>query len=524
MTINAIEPVAATPLRADATGASAPSPRVSERQRTYSPASRLASMPSLLRAPVAGIATLLPAPGSVPARASSSQYAGFLASKVHEGADHGFEPTFMPESAFDFQRAMIDYAVRNGRAALFEDCGLGKTLQLLSWAQNVVEHTNRPVLILTPLAVSGQTLREAEKFGIEAARSSDGSVPAKIVVTNYERLGAFSPADFVGVVCDESSILKSFDGARKSQITDFMRKVPYRLLTTATAAPNDYIELGTSSEALGYLGFMDMLNRFFKNDLNNSATRRHYGEAPKWRFKGHAELPFWRWVCSWARALRKPSDLGFDDGAFILPPLVERTHVVKSNTMAEGMLFSFPATTLPEQREEKKRTVRERCEKVAELVDGDDCALVWCQLDAEADMLEKIIPGAMQVAGKHSDAEKERRFLDFIDGGIRVLVTKPKIGALGLNFQHCAHVVDFPSHSYEQRYQGIRRCWRFGQKRPVVVDTVMTEGEAKVLENVQRKAEAAERMFGNLVAEMNNATSVGRRAAPTHSIEVLSWL
>lgn len=269
---------------------------------------------------------------------------------------------------------------------------------------------------------------------------------------------------------------------------------------------------------------MDMLNRFFKNDLNNSATRRHYGEAPKWRFKGHAELPFWRWVCSWARAIRKPSDLGFEDGGFVLPPLIERSHLVVSESIAPGMLFQLPSATLPEQREEKKRTVKERCEKVAELVAHDQPALVWCHFDAEADMLERIIPGAKQVAGKHSDDEKERRFLSFIDGSIRVLVTKPKIGALGLNFQHCAHVVDFPSHSYEQRYQGIRRCWRFGQTRPVVVDTVHTEGEARVMENLQRKAAAADRMFGNLVAEMNDAFNIGRRSAPTKPVEVPSWL
>ena len=249
-------------------------------------------------------------------------YADFVASKSHEGADHGFSPTFMPSNLFDFQKAMVEYAVRKGRSALFEDCGMGKTAQLLTWAQNVIEHTNRPVLVLSPLAVAAQTLREAGKFGIEACRSSDGTLPGKLVITNYERLVHFSPSDFAGVVCDESSILKSFDGARKAEITAFMRKVPYRLLATATAAPNDYIELGTSSEALGHLGYMDMLNRFFKNDLNNSATRRHYGEAPKWRFRGHAEQPFWRWVCSWARALRKPSDLGFDDGRFVLPPLI----------------------------------------------------------------------------------------------------------------------------------------------------------------------------------------------------------
>lgn len=453
-----------------------------------------------------------------------SDYQRFVQSKLHEGADHGFAPTFMPSQAFDFQRAMIEYAVRKGRAALFEDCGLGKTLQFLTWAQNVVENTNRPVLVLTPLAVSGQTIREAEKFDIEAVRSADGSIPRKLVVTNYERLAAFNPADFAGVVCDESSILKSFDGARRAEITDFMRKVPYRLLATATAAPNDYIELGTSSEALGYMGHMDMLNRFFKNDQNNSATRRHYGEAPTWRFKGHAELPFWRWVCSWSRAMRKPSDLGFPDGDFILPPLIERSHLVTAEQLAPGMLFALPAASLPEQREEKKRTVKERCEKVAELVAHGEPALVWCQLNEEADMLERIIPGAVQVAGKHSDDVKEGRFMDFIDGGIRVLVTKPKIGALGLNFQHCAHVVDFPSHSFEQRYQGIRRCWRFGQKRPVRVDTVHTEGEARVMENQRRKAEAAERMFGNLVAEMNNAIHIAARRAPAKQMEIPAWL
>lgn len=451
-------------------------------------------------------------------------YADFLKGKTHEGADQGFEPTFLPDQLIDFQRAMVEYSVRKGRAALFEDCGLGKTVQFLTWAQNVVEHTNKPVLILSPLAVAAQTVREADKFGIQASRSSDGVMTGKIIVTNYERIKAFDPADFAGVVCDESSILKNFDGTRKSEITDFMRKIPYRLLATATAAPNDYIELGTSSEALGYMGYMDMLNRFFKNDMNNSATRRHYGEAPKWRFKGHAELPFWRWVCSWSRAIRKPSDIGFDDGDFILPPLIEHAHLVKASTLADGMLFALPAATLPEQREEKKRTIRERCEKVAELVSHDQPALVWCQLDAEADMLEKIISGATQVAGKHKDEEKERRFLGFADGTHRVLVTKAKIGALGLNFQHCAHVVDFPSHSYEQRYQGIRRCWRFGQKRPVVVDTVHTEGEARVMENQQRKSESADKMFGNLVAEMNNAIGIERKAAASLKMEIPQWL
>jgi len=453
-----------------------------------------------------------------------SNYHDFLLAKMHEGASSGFAPRFMPVQLFDFQQAMVGYAVEKGRAALFEDCGLGKTVQFLTWAQNVVEHTNRPVLVIAPFAVAAQIVREAAKFGIEASRSSDGTVTGKIVVTNYERLPAFNPADFAGVVCDESSILKSFDGARRAEITDFMRKVPYRLLATATAAPNDYIELGTSSEALGYMGHMDMLNRFFRNDQNNSATRRMYGEAPKWRFKGHAETPFWRWVCSWARAMRKPSDLGFDDGRFVLPPLTEKQHLVEVDSLPNGMLFNLPAATLPEQREEKKRTIKVRCERAAELASHDRPAIVWCQFNEEADLLEKMIPGAKQVSGSQADDVKEGRLMGFVDGDFRVLVTKARIAALGLNFQHCAHVVDFPSHSYEQYYQGVRRCWRFGQSQSVVVDTVLTEGERKIIENRQRKAEASRAMFDNLISEMNNAIAVDTSRAFDKAMEVPAWV
>jgi hypothetical protein len=451
-------------------------------------------------------------------------YESFLREKTQEGAHHGFDPVFMPDQLKGFQSAMVEWAVRKGRAAMFEDCGMGKTFQSLVWAQNVAQHTNKPVLVLTPLAVAQQTVREGEKFGIDVRRSIHGSVEGDIVVTNYQRLHELDTRMFGGVVCDESSILKNFDGAFKAEITEFMRKVPYRLLCTATAAPNDYIELGTSSEALGYLGHMDMLNRFFKNDLNNSALRRHYGEAPKWRFRGHAELPFWRWVCSWARAMRKPSDLGFSDEGYALPALIEREHLVRSAFRPAGMLFESPATTLPEQRQEQKATIKERCEMVARLVNHDQPALVWCHLDEEADTLEKIIPGAVQISGKHKDEVKEERFLAFADKQIRVLITKPKIGALGLNFQHCAHITYFPSHSYESYYQAVRRCWRFGQKREVVVDVIHTEGQRKVLENLQRKAVAAQGMFANLVSEMNNAVGIERLNDHNKKIEVPSWL
>jgi len=323
------------------------------------------------------------------------------------------------------------------------------------------------------------------------------------------------------VVCDESSILKSFDGERKTQITTFMRKVPYRLLQTATAAPNDYMELGTSSEALGYLGYMDMIGKFFTKSTNKFRFR---GDGDTWRLKGHAVTPFWRWVCSWARAMRRPSDMGFDDGPLILPPLETVEHVATSSVLADGMLFAMPAVGLKEQREERRRSLRDRCEKVAALVGNTgEAALVWCHLNDEGDLLERIIPGAVQVSGDDSDEAKEEKFAAFTDGKARVLVTKPKIGAWGLNFQHCAHTVTFPSHSFEQYYQSVRRLWRFGQKRPVRVDIVLTEGEREVMKSLQRKAEQADEMFTKLVAEMGQAMSVGRDEQ-IKKTEVPAWL
>lgn len=452
-------------------------------------------------------------------------YVDFLQMKTQNGANHGFNPLFIPDYLFDFQKEMVDYAVKKGRAALFEDCGMGKTAQFLAWGQNIIEYTNKPVLVLSPLAVSAQTLREADKFDIDAIRSNDGSIPGKrIIITNYEKLHHFYWQDFSGVVCDESSLLKNADAVRRKEITEFLRKIPYRLICTATAAPNDYLELGTSSEALGYLGFMDMLNRFFKNDSNNSAMRRMYGEAPKWRFRGHAELPFWRWVCSWARALRKPSDLGFDDDGFVLPKLTEQEHLVEAKKLPPGWLFPVAARNLQEQREERKRTLEERCEKAVDLVTHDKPAIAWCHLNDEGNLLAKSIPDSVQVSGKDSDESKEEKLLGFIDGKFRVLVIKPKIGCLGLNLQHCANVVYFPSHSYEQYYQAVRRCWRFGQKNPVQVDIVLTEGERKVMQNLQRKSEAAARMFDALVAQMNNAISIDKKETIVNKMEVPAWL
>jgi len=464
-----------------------------------------------------------------------SQYEQFLFNKSQLSGEFGFAPVWMPEFLFPFQQQLVDWSLRKGRSAIFADCGLGKTPIQLVWAENVHRHTNKPVLIMTPLAVGAQTVREGEKFGIEVHRSATGFVNKGINIVNYERLHYYNPDDFAGAVCDESSILKSFDGARRLEITEFMKKMQYRLLCTATAAPNDYIELGTSAEALGEMGHTDMLMRFFKNDQNTikPMVYRNKGknfaqldEGAKWRFKGHAEVPFWRWVCSWARAVRRPSDLGFSDKGFILPQLIECDHLVTAESLAPGMLFALPAVGLTEQREERRRTIDERCEKVAELVaDTGKPFVSWCHLNTEGDLLEQLLgKDAVQVSGQDSDEAKEEKFLAFSSGEARGMITKPKIGAWGLNWQHCNHVTSFPSHSFEQYYQAVRRCWRFGQMYPVRSDIVTTEGEQSVLENLQRKAKAADKMFSALVEQMHKAISIERNVAFTENQENPTWL
>jgi len=456
---------------------------------------------------------------------SSNGYQSFIANKTHLAPKSGFKPLWIPDFLFDFQKYLVEWSIERGRSANFADCGLGKSLMELVWAENVVRHTNGRVLLLTPLAVGHQMVAEGNKFGIECERSIDGKLVGKIIVTNYERLHYFNYNDFTGVICDESSILKNFDGATRQAVTNFMIKTPYRLLATATAAPNDFMELGTHSQALGHMGFIDMQNRFFVNDKKNASNGRYYGKKVEWRFRGHAETSFWRWVSSWGRAIRKPSDYGFDDGRFILPRLMENEHSIEVKEKAPGMLFNLPVTGWREQRAEKKRTIKDRCHKVAELVnDTGKASLSWCHLDAEADLLEKMIDGGVQISGRDSDEAKEERFIAFINGEILHLITKPKIGAWGLNLQHCAHCTYFPDHSYERYYQGVRRHWRFGQKNDVVVDVVTTEGEKMIMANVKRKADQADKMFTALVSEMNNAITIEREEYFVNEMRVPEWL
>ena len=449
-------------------------------------------------------------------------YSKFLDDKVQIGASHGFEPNWVSDDLFDFQQHLTQWATRLGRAAIFADCGLGKTPMQLTWAENVVRHTNKPVLILTPLAVSHQTMREGKKFGIECSRSMDGKPTKNISITNYEKLHLFNPADFGGVVCDESSIIKNHSAKTRLMVTEFMRTIPYRLLCTATAAPNDYHELGTSSDALGYLGYQDMLSRFFKQETKKDFLG--WGRL-KYRFRGHAEEGFWRWVCSWARVCRKPSDLGYSDKNFELPELTETELIVKHNHVKNGTLFPTMAVSLPEQRAERRHTLKERCASAAEVANNHDGAsILWCHLNPEGDMLEKLIPDALQVSGSMSDEKKEERLLAFQSGELKTLVVKPKIGCYGLNFQHCHNVITFPSHSWEQYYQAVRRCWRFGQKHQVQVTVVTTEGEQRVMNNLKRKAVNADRMFTELCKHANDALYVSRGKEHTKKQKLPKWL
>lgn len=449
-------------------------------------------------------------------------YNDFLAGKQQFGSDSGFAPHWLPDGLFDFQKHLVEWSVRKGRSAILADCGLGKTYMQLVVAENIVRETNRPVLVLTPLAVAQQTAREAEKFGIDAEVSRDGKYATKIVITNYERLHYFDATDFAQICCDEGSILKNFDGKLKAAITEAMRTCPYRTTWSATAAPNDYFELGTTSEALGYLGYQDMLTRFFKQET--AKDQLGWGRTTH-RFRGHAEGPFWQWVCSWARAVRKPSDIGFSDDQFQLPELIEQECLIESSKARAGQLFSTPARSLREQQEECRINLNERCEAAAELAGQHPGATVlWCNTNAEADLLERLLPNALQVSGGMKDELKEERLLGFQAGDFPQLITKPKIGCFGLNWQHCHNVINFPTNSFEQYYQLVRRCWRFGQKHRVTVNTVATIGQLGVLANLQRKAMQASRMFDAITANVTAATNIERSNGFHTKEEVPAWL
>lgn len=431
-------------------------------------------------------------------------YLQFLEKKRHSIGDFGFEANYIPDMAFDFQKEIIQRSLRKGRIGIFADTGLGKTLMQLSIAKNVINHTNKKVLILTPLAVAFQFLLEAEKLGIDDIEySKDGKHTKKIVICNYERLHYFNENDFIGVICDESSILKNFDGKTKWAITKFMKKIPYRFLSTATPSPNDYIEFGTSSEALGYLPYMDMLTKFFGNNENNV---RPQDIGTKWYLKPHAKTEFFSWLNQWSITIKKPSDLGFSDDHYKLPNLIENKVFVKNenNWVINGqmMLFNGIARTMSEVREEQKGTFKERCEKAIELAENKT-SVYWCNFNDEGDLLDELDKEAVQIKGGQSIEKKEEILLSFASGEIKRIITKPKITSFGLNWQHCNHTVYFPTWSYEQYYQAIRRFWRFGQQSDVIVDLVLSDGQKRVLDTLLYKTQKAKE-FNELIQENIN--------------------
>ena len=438
-------------------------------------------------------------------------YHEFIESKKHVSIDMGIDCSTITESMFDFQKHITEYAIKKGRCAVFLDTGLGKTIIELTVAKNFVEATNKAVLIITPLAVASQFIKEAEKFGIdEVEHTKDGKFTKKIILVNYERLHHMDANDFDCVILDESSILKNFDGAIKQQVTTFLKKVKYRFLFTATPSPNDYIELGTSSEALGYLGYMDMLSRFFKNNQNNAAKLSQISKArqgEEWYLKPHAENDFWRWVASWSISAKTPSDIGFSNERFVLPELHEIETIIRNENPltinGQGRLFAMPAVGFKEIKAEAKVTIKQRCEMAVQKAAAHETSVYWCNLNDEADMLLSMDSNAIEVRGNMDIDKKEDILLNFASGNIKKLVTKTSITAFGLNWQHCNHTTYFPTYSYEQYYQAVRRFWRFGQTKPVTVDLILSDGQERIMQSLLIKKDKAIKMFEKLSQQTN---------------------
>jgi ERCC4-related helicase len=439
------------------------------------------------------------------------EYQEFLKQKKQLSGNFGFKPISIPDILFDFQKFTVEKALLKGRIALYLDTGLGKTMIQLSIADNIVKKTNGKVLILTPLAVAFQFIKEYELVGeTSISYSKDGSLKTDIIITNYERLDKFNPSDFEAVLLDESSILKNFDGEIKKKINTFIRKVKYRFLSTATPSPNDFIELGTSSEALGYLGYTDMLTKFFKN---NEDTIRPQNIGTKWILKQHAIDDFFEWVSSWSLSCRKPSDLGnFDDTKYVLPKLNLNYHSIENphNLIINGQiqLFNQIARTLPEIRVEQKQTVSLRCSKAVEIAEKKDISVYWVNRNDEGDLIEKMDKDSVQIKGSMPLDKKEDILINFSNGQINKLITKAKMTGFGLNWQHCDHTVFFPTFSYEQYYQAIRRFWRFGQKKDVTVDLVFSDGQKRVLDSLIAKTKKADELYTKLNETLNEGFNI----------------
>lgn len=453
------------------------------------------------------------------------EYSDFIKNKSFRQVEAGFDAGDMDYPLFDYQEPIVRWALKRGKAAIFADTGLGKTIMQLAWADQVSNHTKGPVLVLAPLAVSNQTIEEGAKYGIHVEKANPGAefFGPGIVITNYEQLHKFNPDDFQGLVLDESSILKGMDGRRRKEITEFGHHIPFRLSCTATPSPNDFMELGTQSEFLGIMSQIEMLAMFFIHDG---------GDVSKWRLKGHGESKFFQWLATWAVVIRRPEDLGFDGSAHELPPLVYHSHVVE--TEPEGSLFVEPAMGLQDRNKARKDSIRDRVAVAAEIANSmDGQVLIWCNLNEESDLLTKSIDGAVEVKGSDKPEHKTNSLIGFAHGDVKSLVSKPKIAGYGLNFQNCNQMIFVGlSDSWESYYQAIRRCWRFGQQKPVHVHVVSADTEGSVVENIQRKDKQNKVLGDRMVEHMKtmmdksifSAATTKTEYNPEKQMEIPKWL
>lgn len=454
-----------------------------------------------------------------------SSYQEFLKQKSFRHVEAGFTPDELPYPLFDYQKPIVRWAIKRGKAAIFADTGLGKTIMQLAWADQVAKHTKGPVLVLAPLAVSNQTIEEGQKYGIHVEKANPGAAffGPGIIITNYEQLHKFNPDEFQGLVLDESSILKGMDGRRRKEITEFGRHIPYRLSCTATPSPNDFMELGTQSEFLGIMSQVEMLAMFFIHDG---------GDVSKWRLKGHGESKFFQWMATWAVVIRKPDDLGFDGSRHELPPVVYHSHVVE--TTPEDALFVEPAQGLQDRNKARKSSVDDRVAKAAEIANSmEGQVLIWCHLNEESEKLTAAIRDAVEVKGSDKPEHKTESLLGFARGDVRVLVSKPKIAGFGMNWQNCHQMIFVGlSDSWESYYQAIRRCWRFGQKERVHVHVVSADTEGAVVENIRRKDQQNNMLGQKMVEHMKtmmdreifSAATTKTEYNANQSMELPQWL
>ena len=453
-------------------------------------------------------------------------YESFIASKGFADVPTGFDCDVPIGPLFDFQAVCVKWALKRGRAALFEDTGLGKTLQQVIWAQYVCEHTGGNVIIAAPLCVAQQTVEEAASFGITIKYCRcDADVESGITITNYEMLEHFDLESFVGVVLDESSILKSVNGKTRQFITDAFRRTPYKLSCTATPSPNDWMELGNQAEFLGVMTAVEMLSTFFTHDG---------GDTGKWRLKGHGKVKFWEWMATWAICIRNPADLGFDGSRYVLPPLNLVEHVVESGELLPGQLFPIVAQSLTERRQAKRGSMESRLELAARLAnDRAASCIVWCHLNEESERLTKMIDGAVEVTGSMPIEEKTRNIMAFTHGEKRVLVSKASICGAGMNWQFCdTEIFAGMNDSYEEFYQAVRRCYRFGQKNTVTAHIITADTEGAVKDNIARKQAQSDAMAEEMVAYMRDltkkqiqgATSGTEAYRPTVPLAIPAWV